>query len=329
MIEQQKIASKLSIRGFDVADYPTIAAIKTAIDPDWAITGEMLARWDEVRNPTYFFRRLMVEHESQVVGVGVVSENEWFHKPGRYVLDVAIDPQWQRQGIGSWLYNQLVLQIADREATELQVTLSSRLQPGLQFLERRGFRESWRRIQSRLDTATVDVGRYSTLEDTIASHGISLITFADVANPQSERRLYELDMEVSKDIPFGDTPTIPSFEHYRKDFFEDPEFVPEACFIAVRDGEWLGFTCFGQKPEGYLIIGMTGVKRQARGLGLAKWLKLQGVRYAQQHGNLPIRTFNDTKNQTILAMNRAMGFVEYDAIIILAKNLNFTEEKSA
>ena len=58
----------------------------------------------------------------------------------------------------------------------------------------------------------------------------------------------------------------------------------------------------------YLVIGTTGVLRAFRGQGLAKLLKMHGIRYALEHGDQEIRTFNDHINTAMLEMNAKLGF---------------------
>ena len=49
-------------------------------------------------------------------------------------------------------------------------------------------------------------------------------------------------------------------------------------------------------PGGFYAIGMTGVLRGYRGLGLAKALKVTAMRALAERGGGEIRTFNDDPN---------------------------------
>ncbi len=116
--------------------------------------------------------------------------------------------------------------------------------------------------------------------------------------------------ELFLDVPMGLNLTLPSFERWSKDFLENPANRPEAVWIAIKGDEWVGINSLEIKP-GYFCIGFTGIKKAFRGLGIAKRLKLEGVRYALNHGALEIRTFNDHVNAAMLAMNFSMGFQKY------------------
>ena len=51
----------------------------------------------------------------------------------------------------------------------------------------------------------------------------------------------------------------------------------------------------------FLWQGLTGVRREARGRGIAMALKLRTVRYALDKGVEHIKTWNDQRNQPMLA----------------------------
>jgi GNAT superfamily N-acetyltransferase len=66
---------------------------------------------------------------------------------------------------------------------------------------------------------------------------------------------------------------------------------------------------------------MTGVLPSYRGQGLATLLKLYSIRYAQEHGNRPIYTQNDSINLAMLGLNMKLGFVVSGADIRFVKML--------
>lgn len=68
--------------------------------------------------------------------------------------------------------------------------------------------------------------------------------------------------------------------------------------------------------------GLTGVRREYRGRGLAIALKVRGVRYAQRYGVGEIRQHNNARNQRMPRVNGALGFVRETAGIEQANNLD-------
>jgi RimJ/RimL family protein N-acetyltransferase len=87
-----------------------------------------------------------------------------------------------------------------------------------------------------------------------------------------------------------------------------PRFLPDACFIAVKRGEFVGYSNLITAQDGF-DTDMTGVARPYRGKGVATLLKLRGIRYAQDHGNQKLWVVNDSVNAAMLALNAKLGFV--------------------
>ena len=72
----------------------------------------------------------------------------------------------------------------------------------------------------------------------------------------------------------------------------------------------------------FLWQGLTGVRRAARGRGIAMALKLRTVRYALDRGVEHIKTWNDQYNRPMLAINEALGFERQPAWITYEKDLS-------
>ena len=100
------------------------------------------------------------------------------------------------------------------------------------------------------------------------------------------------------------------------------EFSKEACFIALKDGEWVGLTQTRLRPDPtQLNTGMTGVLREHRGQHLALALKIRSIQYAIEHGFLEMHSNNASTNTPMLAINQKLGFVRSHARIQLEKRL--------
>jgi len=131
-----------------------------------------------------------------------------------------------------------------------------------------------------------------------------------VSDPERDRKLWALDGELGQDIPSLDEQTPFSYEQFVEKFLRNPQMPPEAYFIALHNGEYIGITSLwhGALEEG-LVSSLTGVKRAYRRQGIALALKLRAIAYAQEQGMPYIKTWNDSPNKGMIALNERLGFV--------------------
>ncbi len=137
-----------------------------------------------------------------------------------------------------------------------------------------------------------------------------------------DRKLYELEWLIVKDLPNSEPPTKVPFEEFQK-VWERTNLVPDAWFVALDKGEYVGSTdVWLSKAEPHLLyVGLTGVVRSHRGRGIATALKLRSVEFARQQGFKEIRTWNESNNKVILDINDRMGFVRQPAHIEFVKQM--------
>ena len=181
------------------------------------------------------------------------------------------------------------------------------------FLERHGFHAYHQRIESRLPLAEVEPARVArgidSLTDAFFPTGVRIATFRQLrlACPDAARRLYDLDMTLWADVPFGLTGAVPDFDEYEAREIGDPNFLAQGTFVALAGDRWIGLGALMSGP-GFLYNSVTGVVRDWRRRGLARWLKLHTIRCALERNVVELRTFNDAVNDPILALNRSLGF---------------------
>jgi len=83
----------------------------------------------------------------------------------------------------------------------------------------------------------------------------------------------------------------------------------EAFFIAREDGRWIGLTEVQRTAEdGHYDQELTGVLPGYRRRGIATALKLESLRWAQRVGATRVRTWNSSRNEGMLAVNRLLGY---------------------
>ena len=294
-------------------DCAGVAKVCSACFPDWPLTTEEVVAQEERRSPERMHRAVVALAGDEMAGFGFVGEPNVAAREGRLRIRVLVPPERRRRGVGRALYDALHAIAGAAGATELVTEAQSSDEAAAPFLARRGFAEYHRRIENRLSIGDVEhamVGRAIDRHvDAFFASGVRVATFRqlDLVHDDAARRLYDLDATLWADVPFGLTGALPSYEEYLAAEISHPDFLPAATFIALDGDRWIGVSALVRGP-GFLLNSMTGVLRDWRGRGVARWLKLHTLRHALERGAAGIRTFNDSINPAILALNASFGF---------------------
>ncbi|HEU5101988.1 MAG TPA: GNAT family N-acetyltransferase [Roseiflexaceae bacterium] len=307
-------------------DYAPIAEVLAAESPGWAATAAELAYEDAARDPRYHHAAFVAEAsghgQAPIVGVAFTDLDTLALGQGRYELNLRVHPDWQGHGVGKALYQAAIDHLAALAPREITAMVWEAHPRAARFLADRGFVETWRRIDSRLDVANFDWAPYAGLDDHIRSLGVRLTTYAELeGDPERLRKLYSLDCALWQDIPYGQAIVPRTLEQFAAAEVNHPDYMPDACFIAIKDGQFIGYSNLLEADDGY-NTDMTGVLPAYRGQGLATLLKLRGIRYAQERGNRPLYTVNDSVNTAMLSLNHKLGFQPIGANLRFVKVLD-------
>lgn len=304
-------------------DYPMMVEINNAEWPDHPITVEEWRHEDEHRDPKCKFKEWVAEIDGEVVAFFGYDQWSGMYHPRKFSIYCLVHPNHQGKGIGSVLYEYVMDQLREFDPLVVRGYARENRVRGVEFLKARGFKEEMRAWESRLDAEKFDLASYANVEERPRSIGIEIKTVKELeGDPDRDRRLYELDMELMKDVPSPDRRTDIPYEAYLDMVMRGPDFRPEAYFVAVHDGEYVGMSnLWVSQASKDLYTGLTGVRREHRHKGIALALKIRGIRYAKEHGHPVIKTWNETRNRPILEINERLGFVKQPADITFCKVL--------
>jgi len=286
---------------------------------------EQAARWRELRNhgpgdpvtqETYERLRqmapntldLIAELDGKPVGVGFAAPNlvdpEGPSAPvGGFVL-----PEHRRRGAGSALLPVLSAHAETLGKTCLDVAVPGDDPAGLSFLRNRGFELLSRGGMTALELTPASVPPPAPLP------GVEVVSLAE--RPDLVHGMYEVACEALPDIP-GEQVTVSSFESWRQIELEQTLAIPELSLVALEGGEVIGYATLGDYGDRQALHLMTGVRRSARGRGLAGALKRAQIAAAHAAGLRRLVAYNNEANEPIKRLNVALGYVPQPTMSIL------------
>jgi GNAT superfamily N-acetyltransferase len=318
----------IEIRPFRTDDYPAIVEVGNAAYPDYPGTVEEMRYYDEHREPTHKFARFVAERAGRIVGAASYMHTPWMFHPRKFFFDLSVRPEEQGQGVGSALYNYLIGELEKLDALVVRIgSVREDMTRGVRFLQDRGFHEEMRGWESRLDVAAFDPTPYAAAEEAVRDQGIEIRTLRELeGDPDRDQRLYVLSMELEADVPQPEPFTTVSFELWSEHALQSPNLLPDAFLVAIDRGEYVAIShMWSSKASPDLQTGLTAVKRDYRRRGIARALKLRGIAYAKSQGVATIRTWNESNNRPMLAINERLGYQKQPAWITFAKVLKDEE----
>ncbi len=317
----------IELREFRPEDYRRLADVFGIIFPDYDRTPEEWKFDDDSldRSKFHLKRYTCVSGDIGPVGLAQCQHVPWMYHPKKLWFDIFVDPEHQRKGIGSALYERLNQDFKDLGIITSWTGVKEDMPFPIKFAEDRGFHEKMRAWESRLNPATVDLAAFKKYVEKASQSGIHFSTLADEVktDPDCYHKLHVLVQAVSADIPRPEQFTPVSFEQWSAFEMKNPNLVPQGYMIAKDGDNYVGMSTVwkDQKHANWLYQGLTGIVREYRGRGIAITLKLNVVDYAKTNKYEKLKTWNDSTNTAMLGINIKLGFKREVGWITFEKNL--------
>lgn len=325
------MAAEITIRTLNESDLPELARIHNAINPDLPTTAEEMrheiSRIDQRR---YIAEWLVatIAGTGEVVAYGGYRHVPWAHHPEKFFSFANVHPDHQGQGIGSRLMDEILSAVRAQGGRRLKAWTREDRSRGIAFLQRYGFVEQAREFESRLDVAGVNLDRFRGYQERAARLGITITTLGEELRRDANclEAVYQAHCVLDIDIPREDPelPTPPTQEEFLAQEVRHPWALLDAFFLAKSGNLYVGESALKRSDgdPGLLHQQLTAVLPAYRGQGIAMALKVATIEYAQEKGYRVIRTFNSSRNETMLAINARFGFVRMPAWVTFVKLLD-------
>lgn len=322
---QEQIRADIEIRPFEARDYGAVVAASNAVFPDRPWTVDELRYEDEHFDRTKYTleRYVAVDHPTgRPCGFGEIRHLPWNFHPRKFGMTIRVLPERWGRGIGSRVWDRLLQALRVRGALSVRTIVKEDCAQAMRFVQRRGFTEVMRTWDSVLDVASCDLRRFQHDVARAKEARVVIATLGDelAKDPSRLSQVHALDMELGADVPAPDPFTPVDLSTWRQHTIDAPWFIPDAYFLAVIGGQYVGVSTLWKPQTGdWLQQGLTGVKREHRGRGIATALKVRTVEYARAHGYRQIKTDNEIHNAPMIAINDRFGFQRQPVWITFAR----------
>lgn len=284
------------IREGSLDDIEQATALRQRVWPDRIVTADGLRHFLTTIPDHAEVICLAYEEDGKLLGWATASRAWFLDDPDAGELDVSVEPSRRKEGIGTALAEAADLHL---ESLGIRTTRCSSLdEPAARALAaRRGFEQSGAGTVSAVDPRTV--------APLPVPDGTKLCSFAEI---DDSRPIYELALEVSKDIPNEDFDHIP-FEEWLSFLWRSPIVDDDASLAAYVDGSLAAITMIRiDRPSGRAENNLAGTLPEFRERGLARLLKSHSLHRAAALGATIALTDNDESNAPMLAVNTRLGY---------------------
>ncbi len=297
-----------AIRLLPPGDADGIAAylrVRNEVTPERPDSADQ-ARWEDATYPGQIARFLAADAGGTIVGAATTGRI-WMHGPDypRFWLGLWVVPEARRRGVGRALLAATAAAARSAGKTGFQTELSVAQLEGHRFLAVRGFVETGRTKDVRLELTGV------AAPEVDSPPGIRITSLA--AEPGLLPGVHTTAVEAFPDVPTGGEPLYAgSLEEFAaRDV--DRQAVPREAFkVAVDEasGEVAGYASLIYAPGRPTLAyhDMTAVRPAFRGRGVAGALKRATIAWAIANGVETLETGNDEGNAPMRAVNARLGY---------------------
>jgi len=298
------------LREFTAGDYELLGGLFGAVLPEYPDMGEEFREDDRHIRPPARFKRWIVEREGRAVAMVDYHQHNRLYHPRKYFVELDVHPDCRRRGLGRALYGFVMAELAALDPWIVRVESREDMTDAARMLEAEGYRRVQRYEEWRLDLRALDLEPFRREVAARAPAGLRLASLQELSSiPGHRRLLYELREPLLEDVPNVDTRTPATFEQFEERYFGNPHHAPEGVAIILDGDRWVGLSeMMRTEDPGTLQVGLTAVRREYRGRGVASALKLRVLEWAKAGAYAEAMTWVEEGNNPMLGINKRLGF---------------------
>lgn len=252
----------MEIREFK-GEFEAVAAVLSAILPDYKQTPDQLRQYYDRREPEYMDDWYVVEEDGTIIGAVFIAQFRYKFHPEKYTISINLHPDVESPVRREEAYQFVLKRLEESNPLALQSKVLSSEGYAVDFLTGHGFVEIMRELNSQLNLVMFDTAPFADLISRLEAEGIHITTVAQLkdSNPDWQQKLFDLDWTLTTDVPSPEPPVKPTLEQYFKRQVDRPDVSLDLWHIALHDGQWVGMTnlVFNQADEDVIYTDLTGV----------------------------------------------------------------------
>ena len=304
-------------------DFPLLA--------EWFTTLEGASNTAESLNEYYektsgrILEQVAEDQAGQVLGFYWAIRDE--HSPEKAYLNLFVDPNQRKQGVGSQLMRLGIADARSFGATILQVPVMDTDPAFKRFAEGFGFEQKRHSIGMHLDLAQWDDSGYDALIRRLEGEGFEFTSMQALGNTEdAQRQLYQLNNSATLDTPNATQDDgWPNFEAFQSSVCQQSWYNPAGQKVVIEraSGQFVGMCAISTDESAHTAYNLfTGVTRALRGRGLATAVKVTALRFARDEMQITeVFTHHNDENDPMIAIDRKLGYVQSPGTIFMVKEL--------
>jgi mycothiol synthase len=279
------------------ADLQVWAEIKSRVVPNEPVTAEQLAATDE---PGRLL--LLAERDGALAGCGIAASSNF---GGRVFIAARVLEEHRRHGVGRELVRALAEHGRGLGRDGVNAFVDAEDEAALAFVRSYGLEE----VDYQLEQVRV----IGDEPPAAGPDGIEIVSL-EARREELLEAVWPVAQEGYADMPLPGAVSYPFATWMR-----DEATRPEGSFAAFEAGDPVGYSGLLEHANGSAVAehGLTVVRRDRRGRGIARALKRAQLHWASTSGVVELITWTQKGNEAMQALNAGLGYENRSRVLTM------------